>query len=121
VPGVKTPALSFYKSKLFKHNINPKHKMETVKDDNQTLAADKDGAAKVFNLSDGREVKIFAGKGKHARNALRVSGKDTEKYLPALMAELVTIGGSKIVMEELDELPLKDYTAIQTSFSQVNF
>lgn len=72
-------------------------------------------------LSDGRKATIIKGKGRHANEAMKVSKGSSSDYINALMAQLVEIDGHKIVMEDLEELDLSDYLAIQTKFSEINF
>lgn len=74
-----------------------------------------------FKISDGRLVIIRAGKGRDSVMAMRVSAGVGEKYVGALMAQLCTVAGKKITMEDMEDLPLRDYTAIQTQFAEINF
>lgn len=76
---------------------------------------------KQVTLSDGRTAVIKKGKGKHAQNALKVAGGDGEKYITALMAQLVEIDGKRVVMEDLEEMDMKDFMAIQAEFAEANF
>lgn len=76
---------------------------------------------KQVTLSDGRVATIIKGKGKHARKALMQADGKGDEYLSLLMASLVEIDGKKIVPEDLDELDMADYMAIQTAFADVNF
>ncbi|MBL7718960.1 MAG: hypothetical protein JNL72_09000 [Flavipsychrobacter sp.] len=72
-------------------------------------------------LSDGRIALIKAGKGRDAKEALRISGGREDEYMNALMSRTVSIDGKPVVPEELDELPMNDYIKIQTEFSEINF
>lgn len=74
-----------------------------------------------ITLSDGRIALIKAGKGKDAKEALRISGGREDEYMNALMSRTVFIDGKAVVPEELDELPMNDYIKIQTEFSEINF
>ena len=76
---------------------------------------------KVIILPSGLKAEILQGKGKHAQKALQLTGGDQSKYLGALMAQLVLIEGKPIVMEDLDEMSLRDYIAISEAFSEQNF
>ena len=76
---------------------------------------------KVIILPSGVKAEIISGKGKHAQKALQLTGGDQSKYLGALMAQLVLIEGKPIVMEDLDEMSLRDYIAISEAFSEQNF
>jgi hypothetical protein len=81
----------------------------------------KDNTNQTVTLSDGRIAEIKPGKGRHAQEALKVSGGNGDKYMAALMAQLVEIDGKRIVMEDLEELDLKDFIALQTAFAEQNF
>ncbi len=72
-------------------------------------------------LSNGRIALIKAGKGRDAKEALRISGGREDEYMNALMSRTVLIDGKPVVPEELDELPMNDYIKIQTEFSEINF
>ena len=76
---------------------------------------------KEVTLSDGRIATIAPGKGKHANEAMKISNGKGEEYLVCLMAQLITIDGKGIVKEDLEEMPLKDFTVLQTEFADVNF
>ena len=76
---------------------------------------------KTVILPSGLKAEILSGKGKHAQKALQLTGGDQSKYLGALMAQLVLIEGKPIVMEDLDEMSLRDYMAISEAFSEQNF
>ena len=66
-------------------------------------------------LSSGKKATIRAGKGKDNRMALRDADGDGEKYLHCFMARLILIDGKKIIPEDLDELPSRDYAALQAA------
>lgn len=72
-------------------------------------------------LSDGRVAVIRPGKGRDAMNAQKVSGTNVEKFFPALMAQLITIEGVQLVMEDFEELPLQDYLTLQGEIAGTNF
>jgi len=74
-----------------------------------------------ITLSDGRVAEIRKGKGRDAMKAQRVSGTDISKFFPALMAELVTIGGQPMVMEDFEELDLQDFLTLQGELAGANF
>lgn len=74
-----------------------------------------------IKLSDGRTAEVRAGKGRDAMKAQRVSGADMSKFFPALMAELVTIDGQALVMEDFEELPLQDFLTLQGELAGANF
>jgi hypothetical protein len=76
---------------------------------------------KEITLSDGRTAVIRPGKGRDAMNAQKVSGTSIEKFFPALMAQLVTIEGDKMVMEDFEDLPLQDYLTLQGEVAGTNF
>lgn len=74
-----------------------------------------------ITLSDGRIAEVRAGKGRDAMNAQKVSGTDTSKFFAALMAQLVTIDGKSLVMEDFEELPLQDFLVLQGELAGANF
>lgn len=76
---------------------------------------------KELTLSRGEKVIILEGKGKHARIATQMADEQPGSYLGHLMSQLVTINGSPVVMEDLDELPLRDYLFIKVEFQYTNF
>lgn len=74
-----------------------------------------------FKLPSGKEATLLPGKGKHAIAAQQVAGDNSEKYLPALMAQLVKVDGKALVMEDFLEMDLPDYMVIMTEVSNENF
>jgi len=72
-------------------------------------------------LSDGRKAVIRKGKGRDVKAAMRVSGADSSIYLFALIAQLTTIEGNAIVMEDLEDMGMADVTKLQTEFAELNF
>lgn len=77
--------------------------------------------AKAITLPSGKIAVITKGKGKHAMRAMEIAGGKGSMYLPALMAQLVTIDGAQLVAEDLAEMPLTDYMTLQTEFAEQNF
>lgn len=86
---------------------------------NVSIKIEKD--EKNFTLPSGRKCTILKGKGIHARNATMMMDGDSSKYMPLLMAQLVLIDDKGIVFEDLDEMDLQDYLAIQGEFADQNF
>lgn len=76
---------------------------------------------KEFTLPSGKKAVIYPGKGKHATNAIKICGEDMSLYLPALMSQLVEIDGNRIVLEDLEEMPLQDFMMLQGEFADQNF
>lgn len=76
---------------------------------------------KEFTLPSGKTATIREGKGKDSQLALRMCNGDSSKYLSALMSVLCEIEGKKIVMEDIEELPLKDYNSLMAEFTDLNF
>jgi hypothetical protein len=87
----------------------------------EDTAATYEIGGKKITLSDGRTAVIRKGKGRDAIKAQRISGTDSAKYFAALMAELVTVDGNKMVMEDFEELDLQDYMTIQVELAGANF
>jgi hypothetical protein len=76
---------------------------------------------KTLTLPSGKTAVIQTGKGKHARMASRVANGDHSLFIPALMAQLVTIDGNTLVAEEFDDMDLNDFMTLSAEFSDVNF
>lgn len=67
---------------------------------------------RALTLPSGKIARIKEGKGRDLLQAQRVA-KSAEEMLFALLAELVTFEGKRLVLEEVLELPLKDVLALQ--------
>lgn len=80
-----------------------------------------DTGEKFLTLSNGKSCRIVALNGKAMRDATRVSGDDSSKIMFALTALGTFIDGQPIVMEDLEEMPLRDAVKIQEAFSSLNF
>jgi hypothetical protein len=76
---------------------------------------------KAISLSDERQVLIRKGKGRDAIAAQRNSDGNAENYQMELMAQLVTIDGVPVVREDLEEMDMGDFLAIQGEFASLNF
>lgn len=81
-------------------------------------------------LTDGRVAKVLTGKGKDMLEAQQLAGEDATKVQSILMQRLVKIrpgvdetagAHKKVAIEELEELPMKDFSAIQVVFAEINF
>ena len=81
---------------------------------------ENDGSLK-WKLPSGVECVVIPGKAKHAIAAGRASDGDPTLYTSALIAQLVTVGGNKMVMEEIPEIALQDYNDIILKLSGANF
>ena len=68
-----------------------------------------------------RTAIIELGKGRHVRQAQKMSEGDTSAYMNCLMSLLVTIDGQRLVPEDFDELPANDYVELLSKMSEVNF
>ena len=75
----------------------------------------------VVVLSDGRKAEFHPFKGKHTREAQKVSDGDSSKMIFAMIAVCCTIDGHKIVLEDLDDMPGGDVLKLQAKFSELNF
>jgi hypothetical protein len=83
---------------------------------------DKDGnAVKYILLTGNRIATIREGKGKDVERATIESAGDQSKYLSSLMSACATIEGVHVNMFDLAEMKIKDYTAIQIAFAELNF
>lgn len=75
----------------------------------------------VVILSDGRKAEFHPFKGKHTREAQKISNGDTSKMIFAMMAVCVTIDDKPIMMEDLDDMNGGDVLKLQAKFSELNF
>ena len=81
---------------------------------------EKSVSEKEITLSDGRSCKVVALKGRDMRLASRASSDDPSKATYAMAAQGTYIDGW-IVLEDLDEMPMKDVTKILEAFGELNF
>lgn len=72
-------------------------------------------------LSDGRVVCVRTGNGEDVEAATMESGGQRASYLTALMARCTKIDGADVTMFDLKAASIKDYTAIQMAFAEINF
>lgn len=86
--------------------------------DNQTMNTT---TTREVQLPSGRIAVIGEFKGRHVREAQRVSDGASDKYLFALIAMLTTIDGQPVLMEDLDEMPGGDVMKLMGEFSEANF
>lgn len=70
----------------------------------------------MIDLPSGRQAEFQPMKGKHIRQAQKVSGNDQDQFIFALIAQLVTIDGEPIVAEDIDEMDGKDVLALMGEF-----
>lgn len=75
----------------------------------------------VYRLQDGRECKTIALTGAAMKEAQRAVDGDTSAFMFALTALATTINGEKVVMEEIEALPLKQAMRVQEVFARLNF
>jgi hypothetical protein len=75
---------------------------------------------KTITLPSGKTAVISDFKGKHIRKAQQIGAGDSGKMMFALIAEIVTIDGNGIVMEDLDEMSGPDVLKLMTELD-VNF
>jgi hypothetical protein len=71
---------------------------------------------KEIELSDGRKAVIGGFKGKHILEAQKVTGKETEKMIFALIASCVKIEGQNLVIEEIEEMNGSDVLVLMGEF-----
>ena len=74
-----------------------------------------------ITLSSGKKAVVRDGIGLDSKYATRDAEGKQEDYMPNLMARLTEIDGHPVVPEDLLNLPLKDYTAIQNEVAKTNF
>lgn len=81
----------------------------------------KNSTGKEIVLPSGKIAIIEDFKGRHIREAQRVSEGDPGKFIFAMIAATTTIGGQPILLEDLDEMDGRDVLKLQTEFSAENF
>lgn len=59
-------------------------------------------------LSDGREFKFITPKGRQLIEAQRIASGDAGRIMAALVCVCTVIDGKKLLIEDFEELPLKD-------------
>jgi uncharacterized membrane protein len=72
-------------------------------------------------LSTGIIAEVVKGKGKTARQAQMIAGKDQSKVMGAMTALCTKVDGQSIAFEDLEEMLLEDYLKIQGAFAELNF
>ena len=72
-------------------------------------------------LSGNSIATIREGKGKDVERATVESAGDQSKYLSSIMAACTSVNGIPVNMFDLAEMKIKDYTAIQLAFAEINF
>jgi exopolysaccharide biosynthesis protein len=82
---------------------------------------EKGNIVKYVLLHDNRIATVREGKGKDVERATMESSGDQSKYLSSLMSACTKIEGKGINMFDFSELKIKDYTAIQIAFAEINF
>jgi hypothetical protein len=96
-------------------------KTETKIADSLDGKDEKGGPLKFVLLTGLRVATIREGKGKDVEKSTMEANGDQSKYMSSLMASTVTIDGSPVTMFMLSDLKMKDYTAIQIAFANINF
>lgn len=102
------------------HNFRAMKKTEEIEKEYDDVITHGDGS-RSFELSNGKMCVVREGRGKHMKNAQRIAGTDKSAYMGALMSLLVKIDDESVTMEELEELPLRDYMKMMAVFTDVNF
>jgi len=64
-------------------------------------------------LSDGRLAVVVPALGRHIRQARRMQTEAGHDFLFAMIAQLTTLDGKPIVVEELDDMPARDVARLQ--------
>lgn len=72
---------------------------------------------KELELSTGKKLNIYRGKGRHLLQA-QMKAQDAQQIIWALLSELVEIDGKKVVMEDLLEMDLVEVFQMQAAFSE---
>ena len=77
--------------------------------------------AKEITLPSGAVATVGDFKGRHVREAQRISSGASDKFLFALISLTTTIDGKTVLMEDLDEMPGMDVMALMGEFGEENF
>lgn len=90
------------------------------------LDGTKEPVAKEIVLSDGRKAQIIKGKGRQAMaaqsDALGADGlPDMKKFYSSLMSALVLIDMKNLSPDDILDMDMKDYNAINSEFQALNF
>ena len=106
--------------------VQPEKPVETIsvelEDTLQEMNEEREGV-----LSDGVRFKVLTGKGKDMMKAQEQAGTNTGDIMPILMQKLVVFSNTdgveyaKKPIEYIENLPLKDFSAVQVKFAEVNF
>lgn len=75
---------------------------------------------KTIALPSGKTAQVIDFKGRHIREAQKVAGTETEKYLFALIAATTTIDEKPVVMEDVDEMDGFDVLELMKAFGSGN-
>lgn len=101
---------------------NKDKKAEETKTAETKTNASENEVSKELELSDGRKAKVLKTLGKHVMQAHAQVGKNAEeKLLPTMIAMRTVIDGKKIVIEDLENMPAKDYLMLMGEFAEKNF
>lgn len=76
---------------------------------------------KTLTLSTGASAVVRKGKGRVAIEAQKQAGANSAKLIAIMTALVTTIDGHIPTIEDLEDLPLEDYLAIQAAFGELNF
>lgn len=76
---------------------------------------------KVITLPSGATAEINPFKGKHVREANRLSDGDASLFIFAMIATTCTVNGKPIVIEDLEEMDGRDVLRLQGEFAVENF
>lgn len=71
---------------------------------------------KEITLPSGKIAKVHPFKGKHILDAQKAAGDDQNKVIYAIIAQLCTIDGQKLVMEDILEMEGPDVLALMGEF-----
>lgn len=79
------------------------------------------GETTEITLPSGATATIELGKGRHVRQAQKMSERDTSLYMNCMMSLLVVVNGNRLVPEAFDDLPANDYIELLSKMSEINF
>lgn len=86
----------------------------------ETLAGENGNKLKRATLSDGRVAVVERLKAKDVKAIQRQMAGNPENFQQSVIAASLKVNGEKVVVEELDEIWMNDYTVI-LAMAEINF
>lgn len=86
----------------------------------ETLVSDGGNKSKRCTLTDGRIAVVQRLKARDLKMIRRQMGGEADKFQEAVIAASVTINNEKVIIEEMDDIWMDDYTKI-LAMASINF